>query len=210
MKTFKLHLIRHGLTQGNLDGVFVGGSQDLPLCAQGTAGLHTMAQQYRYPAAPLLFLSPMLRAAQTADILFPAIARRVKLEDLREYQFGEFEGQKAADLAHNEGFLQWLNPQSDIAPAGGEDGKTFAARTARALHTMLMQQVTEGITEAICVTHGGVIMSMLGQKALPKKPPVEWRSENGCGFTVQTDTAMLMRDGLVEAVRILPHGYMEE
>ena len=33
---------------------------------------------------------------------------------------------------------------------------------------------------------------------------------SGCGYTVQTDVAMWMRDELVEAVAIQPGGYMGE
>ena len=32
MKTFKLHLIRHGMTAGNLQGLYIGSGTDLPLC----------------------------------------------------------------------------------------------------------------------------------------------------------------------------------
>ena len=32
MKTFKLHLIRHGLTAGNLQGLYIGSGTDIPLC----------------------------------------------------------------------------------------------------------------------------------------------------------------------------------
>ncbi len=32
MKTFKLHLIRHGLTSGNLQGLYIGSGTDIPLC----------------------------------------------------------------------------------------------------------------------------------------------------------------------------------
>ena len=31
MKTFKLHLIRHGITAGNLQGLYIGSGTDLPL-----------------------------------------------------------------------------------------------------------------------------------------------------------------------------------
>ena len=32
MKTFKLHLIRHGMTAGNLQGLYIGSGTDIPLC----------------------------------------------------------------------------------------------------------------------------------------------------------------------------------
>ena len=34
-------------------------------------------------------------------------------------------------------------------------------------------------------------------------------TDPGCGYTVRTDAAMWMRDGLVEAVDIVPFGYLD-
>ena len=66
MKYYKLHLIRHGLTQGNLDGRYIGSGTDLPLCAEGRAQLEELKAKFQYPDVPLVFCSPMLRAQQTA------------------------------------------------------------------------------------------------------------------------------------------------
>ena len=67
-----------------------------------------------------------------------------------------------------------------------------------------------GITEAACVTHRGVMNSMLAQKALPARAAEDWVADPGCGYTLQMDTAMCMRNGLAEAVEILPLGYLDE
>ncbi len=208
MKTYKLHLIRHGLTQGNREGTFVGGGLDIPLCAEGEQGLRALAAQFPYPAVPLVFSSPMLRALQTAELLYPAVKERLVLEELRENRFGEFEGKTMGELQSNPHFAAWLNPKSGYVPEGGESGSAFAARTAAALLMMLRHLAQNGIREAACITHGGVIMSMLAQKGLPQKPPHQWMSDNGCGFTVQADAAMLMRDELVEVAAVLPQGYL--
>ena len=208
MKTFKLHLIRHGLTQGNIDGIYMGGGTDMPLCDAGKERLQDLIRQYRYPGVGILFSSPMARAMETADILYPDLANKVILEDLRENVFGEFEGQKVADLMHNETFAQWLNPESDVTPKGGESGRVFAARVDRAFQSMLEHMIQNHISQAACVTHGGVIMSIMSKWALPKKSPAEWLTDNGCGFTVQTNTSMFMRDGFVETIAIQPEGYM--
>ena len=32
MKTFKRHLIRHGMTEGNRKGLYIGSGTDIPLC----------------------------------------------------------------------------------------------------------------------------------------------------------------------------------
>lgn len=209
MKTFKLHLIRHGLTQGNIDGVYVGGGLDMPLCAQGEEDLRTMTKRYTYPQVGTVFSSPMLRALQTAEILFPYVQNKLVLEDLRENVFGEFEGKKVADLMEDERFTQWLDPKSGFVPKGGESGQQFSQRTIRAVLNMIKHMMDNNIPEAACVTHGGVIMSILGQMALPRKKPAEWLADNGAGFTVQTSAALLMRDGLVEAVAIVPEGYLD-
>ena len=82
MKYYKLHLIRHGLTAGNLEGRYIGSGTDLPLCDEGRAQLTGLKQRLSYPEVPLVFVSPMLRAKQSADLLFPGV-RQLELEDLR-------------------------------------------------------------------------------------------------------------------------------
>ena len=67
-----------------------------------------------------------------------------------------------------------------------------------------------GTHEAACVTHGGVLMSMMAQKALPYHKPEEWMADPGCGYTLRTDVSLWMRDGLMEAVQVLPLGYLDE
>ena len=204
MKTFKLHLIRHGLTQGNVDRIYLGGGLDVPLCEAGIEQLEAYRTRYTYPKADLLFCSPMLRTRQSADILFPSIPERVFLDGLRENHFGEFEGRKIDELFSDKRFSDWLNPESEFIPQGGESGRAFTQRTAEALMIMMHHLAQNDIPQAICITHGGVIMSMLSQLALPREPFTHWLTENGCGYTVQADAAMLMRDGIVEVAGKLP------
>ena len=97
MKYYKLHLIRHGLTQGNLDGRYIGSGTDLPLCAEGRAQLEELKAKCQYPDVPLVFCSPMLRAQQTAEVLFPN-AKLTILQDLREMNFGKFENRPITEL----------------------------------------------------------------------------------------------------------------
>ena len=71
MKTFKLHLIRHGLTSGNLQGLYIGSGTDIPLCDEGRAQLAELKERFEYPQVDTVFSSPLLRAVETANILFP-------------------------------------------------------------------------------------------------------------------------------------------
>ena len=48
MKTFKLHLIRHGLTSGNLQGLYIGSGTDIPLCDEGRAQLAELKERFSH------------------------------------------------------------------------------------------------------------------------------------------------------------------
>ena len=57
MKTFKLHLIRHGLTSGNLQGLYIGSGTDIPLCDEGRAQLAELKERFEYPQVDTVFSS---------------------------------------------------------------------------------------------------------------------------------------------------------
>ena len=205
MKYYKLHLIRHGLTAGNLQGLYIGSGTDLPLCDEGRAQLKTLKKDFDYP---LVFTSPMKRATETAEILFPGV-RQIELDDLREMAFGKFEGRAVQELVKDPEFAQWMDPTSRTVPEGAEDRQMFCNRTSSMLMKMFEYMLRTHTDEAACVTHGGVIMSMLSQRAVPTRRPEQWMADPGCGYTVQTDVQLWMRDRLVEAIDIVPFGYAD-
>ena len=91
----RVYLIRHGLTEGNRLRRYIGRT-DEPLCAAGRAALS---------AAPLkgietVYVSPLLRARETAAILFPH-ARQIVVDGLREMDFGAFENRSADDMKND-------------------------------------------------------------------------------------------------------------
>lgn len=208
MKNYTLYLIRHGITQANLQGIYAGGGTDIPLCSEGKEDLLSLSKQFTYPKTDTVFVSPLLRATQTADLLFPT-AKKIVLESLKENSFGEFEGRPIVELKQDPNFQKWINPQQNYQPKGGESAEAFHKRCSETLLKIFEYMIKSGIHQASCITHGGVIMSMLAQNALPRRLPEQWMTDPGCGFQLQTTTTMWMRDQLVEAVKILPWGYME-
>lgn len=209
MKYYKLHLIRHGLTAGNLEGRYIGSGTDLPLCDEGRAQLTGLKQRLSYPEVPLVFVSPMLRAKQSADLLFPGV-RQLELEDLREMGFGKFENRKVEELVHDPEFSRWIDPTSHAVPEGAEDRIAFYQRTGEMLMKMFEYMLRTHTEEAACVTHGGVIMSMLAQHALPQRKPEDWMTDPGAGYSVRLDAEMWMRDHLAEAYDVVPEGYLDQ
>ena len=65
MKTFKLHLIRHGMTAGNLQGLYIGSGTDIPLCDEGRAQLNELKERFEYPQVDTVFSSPLLRGGNS-------------------------------------------------------------------------------------------------------------------------------------------------
>ena len=103
MRTFKIHLIRHGLTEGNSAGAYIG-KTDLPLSAEGVRNLKNLKEKIDYPFAEKVYCSPLLRCRQTANILYPEYNVEI-VDNLSEYDFGEFEGKTYKIPA---GYEQWL------------------------------------------------------------------------------------------------------
>ena len=101
------------------------------------------------------------------------------------------------------------HPGSGFVPEGAEPTEQFHARCSETLLKLFEYMIRMDVTEAACVTHGGVIMSMLSQRALPSRHPEQWMADPGCGYTVQTDVQLWMRDRLVEAIDIVPFGYAD-
>ena len=161
MKTFKLHLIRHGMTAGNLQGLYIGSGTDIPLCDEGRAQLNELKERFEYPQVDTVYSSPLLRAVETANILFPDAKHTFTVHDLREAGFGKFENKPVKELVHDEDFKKWITPGSGYVPEGAEPTDQFHARCAESLMKLFEYMIRMDVTEAACVTHGGVIMSML-------------------------------------------------
>ncbi len=207
MKNYKLHLIRHGLTEGNLKGQYLGAGTDSPLCKEGIEKLYLLKEKFSYPNPEKIYTSPMKRALETTEIVFKDEEYTI-VSDLRECNFGEFEGKTFSELiSEDENFSKWLDPKSGYTPKGGESSMDFANRCAGALNEIFTDMMKNGIFEAAAVCHGGVIAVLMTMFAYPQKPTSEWTSDNGCGFTVQTTTANWTRDNIIEATNLVPFGY---
>ena len=116
-------LLRHGKTQGNLENRYNGRTDD-PLCAEGIAQAELEAH---YPEISLVYASPMRRAQQTASIFFPN-AKIETVEDLREMDFGDFEGRTAADMEHDEAYRKWVDSVCCSQAPYEENGRKLLSR----------------------------------------------------------------------------------
>lgn len=206
MVTYKLHLIRHGMTEGNRVGRYVG-RMDLPICREGREELEKMKAKYKYPDVQEVYCSPLLRCLQTADILYPDTPRTV-VDDLVEMSLGEFEGQYIDNLKDNPAYIDWISDSLKNSPPNSlETGEQFAVRVAQALYRIFMNMTQNRITEAAVIAHGGVFMSMLSAFAMPRCSMGEWALSNGSGYTIRMTTELWMRDQIIEVIGTVPAGF---
>ena len=82
-------LIRHSKTAGNLKGRYIGTTDEL-LCEEGIR----LLEGKNYPAAELVYVSPMKRCRETASLIYPTLTQREE-PLLRECDFGDFENNPA-------------------------------------------------------------------------------------------------------------------
>lgn len=202
MKTYKIHLIRHGLTQSNLDGTYAG-HNNVPLCEQGKIQLEQMVNEFEYPTPQALFCSPLTRCIETSNIVYKDM-KPIIINELIEYNFGEFEGKSAADLKDSDEFKYWISGDSNAAPPFGESNSDFGKRICGAFTKIVDGLLKTGTTEASIVGHGGVIMAILHCFAIPELPMTDWLCPNGCGYTIVINPSLWSRMQKFEVKAELP------
>lgn len=195
MKSYKIHLIRHGITEANISGRYIG-TTDLPLTEAGKRELEELKEKIDYPQAELFYTSPKLRCIETLRILYPE-AQAIAVDELSELNFGRFEGMSAYELDGDPDYIAWTSGKAD-APPEGESTAELTARVAQGFTAVVHHLMSSGKSEAVIITHGGVIMNILSTCGLPQQPPHMWRSDPGCGYTVRITPSVFMRSGVIE------------
>ena len=203
MKSYTIHLIRHGITQGNLLGQYVGRT-DLPLASEGIAQLEKLKQSNPYPTAQVYYCSPLKRCIQTLNILYPD-AQPIVIPDFRETDFGDWEGKTAKELAEeSEDFSKWVENSGVITPPNGENGGVFMQRVCAAFEKVVEGMMRSGVTSAVIIAHGGTIMSILSAYGLPRANFYDWMTDNGCGYSLRITPGLWMRSMVAEVYAAIP------
>lgn len=208
MLTYRIHLIRHGVTQGNLQGRYIGRT-DLPLCEEGRRQLRALKGQFEYPQVDMVISSPLQRCTETAQILYPERYLE-QWEAFVECDFGEWENKRYQQLQKVPGFAQWLSSGMREAPPGGESPQEVLYRAADGVSQLFERMMRERLRSVALITHGGIISMLLYGMGLPKRPVEQCMVGNGKGYTVLLTPQMWMRDHAFEIYGIAPYGLQEK
>lgn len=204
MKGYRITFIRHGMTEANADGRYIG-ITDLPLSSKGAQALYDKLEKYEYPPAQKVYTSPLKRCKQTVSILQPN-RLTVELPELVEMDFGEFENKKISDLMDTDEYKAFIKGGLDNPPPGGESLRSVINRCYKALQIIISDMMYEGLTNVAVVTHGGIIMNMLSCFGVPKRSPMDYSCDFGEGFEVIVTASMWQRSEAFEVLCTYPAG----
>lgn len=180
----KLWLIRHGKTEGNKLARYIG-TTDEPLCQEGIDFLGKMD----YPKVQNIYISPLKRCVQTAEILFPGELVHI-IDELAECDFGEFENKNYKELDGNPKYQEWIDSNGTLPFPGGESREAFKLRNLRGFDKAVAGCIRNHAAETALVVHGGTIMNIMEEYADIQKPFYERHVKNGGGYEVELDEWM--------------------
>ena len=186
MKNYYLYLIRHGITEGNLDGKYIG-QTDLALCPKGEKQIQELVKAGVYPYVEKVYTSPLKRCVETAQIIYPDI-QLSKVDEIAEMDFGQFEGKTQKELESLPEYTAWLKGGAEACPPDGEKFGDFSLRCISGLDIIFRDMMKKEITRAAMVTHGGVITNLLAGFGLPKGHPADYMCGPGEGFEILLST----------------------
>lgn len=201
MKAYHVYLLRHGMTQANKEGKYIG-STDLPISKEGEEKVLELKSKYRYPRAEMFFSSPKKRCLNTLKLLYPEVEPEI-VEELKECDFGDYEGKTIDELKDDPEYQKWASGSIQAAP-NGENSKDFELRCCAAFEKIVDKLMRAGKTTAVIMAHGGTIMSILGTYAFPRRPMYEWVTENAMGYEVVITPQLWLSAKAIEVAGAIP------
>jgi broad specificity phosphatase PhoE len=163
----KLLMVRHGQTDGNSGGQFVG-HKDIPLNKIGMRQVEAVAYRLSNERPAVIYSSDLQRAWQTALAIQQAIQQSVSPDPappliadsrLREMCFGEWEGLTYSEIeaAYPEQLKAWQTNIYHCSPPGGESLKELGGRVNDFLSDILHDHAGESV---IIAAHGGTFEAL--------------------------------------------------
>jgi len=154
-----VYLARHGETAWSLSGQHTG-LTDLPLTDRGERNAHKLGEQLRGRSFARVFTSPLRRAARTCELAgFGAQADMDR--DLLEWNYGEYEGLRTAEIHAQRPDWQLFR---DGCP-GGESPGEVGARADRVVNRV---RAVEG---DVLIFSSGHFLRVLTARWLGLEPP---------------------------------------
>ncbi|MCG6882110.1 MAG: histidine phosphatase family protein [Deltaproteobacteria bacterium] len=162
-KKLRVVLMRHGETEGNVQGI-VQGHWDTPLTERGISSTLKKAQKFKTLSFDAVFCSDLSRTVETLKLIqrvMPQLPTPVYTKRLREIDFGDFTGQPKKELMPT---ILKHKAAPDLPYPNGESGGAFTNRV-KTFFSMLREEF--GGKQVLAVTHYGVMETVARQFTEP-------------------------------------------
>lgn len=167
-------LMRHGATEWSASGQHTGRT-DIPLTEEGREAARALAPRVATWTFSLVLTSPLRRARETCDLVGLG-AQAVVDDDLREWDYGDYEGKTTAEIRQSvPGWTIWTGPVPN-----GETPEQVAARADRVIARC---DATEG--DVALFAHGHILRVLTARWL--SYPPTE-----GKRFALDTSTLSVL------------------
>ncbi len=171
----KILLMRHGQTKTNQERRYTWDMQE-PLSARGAVEAGALNDRDIFNDIQQVYSTHAVRCIQTAQIVFPN--KKISLCDMQEIDFGIFKGKNAQDLQDDKQYRSWVDSGCMADIPKGDSVEQFKQRTCN----QFMQLANKFTSECTAlVIHGGNIMALMEEYALPKKDFYSYHVKN-CGY----------------------------
>lgn len=185
----QVYLIRHSVTAGNLKKRYIGRT-DESLCPEGIALLQGYIQKNVYSEVERVYVSPMKRCIETAELIFREkyhISEFFKVDELRECDFGIFENKNYQELSDCPEYQAWIDSGGTMTFPEGENPDAFRKRCVEGFEKILKECRRDHVKKAAIVAHGGTIMSIMDQYARDERGEkdgsyYDYQVKNGEGY----------------------------
>jgi broad specificity phosphatase PhoE len=184
----EIFFVRHGETEWNRKELLQG-TTDVPLSETGMLQAKETAKKLKGNEFDAVYVSPLQRALQTAEILLGKKGGIVIEQRLRERHFGKFEG----EAMHT--YNRHIENNPEFNPEQAETREEVKARVSDFFNDC----IRSGKKRILVVAHGGVFSAFLMQMfGLSREKSRDYRLKNCemCVIKVSENRMVLLKDGM--------------
>lgn len=155
----KIYFIRHGQTDWNKQ-LKIQGISDIPLNEIGELQAKSLTRFIKEQGVQFekIWSSPLKRALKTSKILNKEMNCSLAIsEELKEFDFGEWEGKTAQQISDKQAFDNWLSSAFLVAPPRGELFESVQKRLQIFLDKSLLLKAQKPVA---IVAHQGSLVAL--------------------------------------------------
>jgi broad specificity phosphatase PhoE len=181
-----IHLIRHGETDFNQQGIIQGSGVDSDLNDKGRSQSEKFFNAYNKTPYSRIYTSELKRAIQSVDLFIRKGIPHTPHSGLNEINWGIMEGKPSSEersLFYNNIIEKWKNGELDIAVENGETPKALFEKQKKALEYIMQQENEEMILISM---HGRAMRCFLCLLTnTPLKEMEQWEHTNLCLYELK-------------------------